>query len=242
MLAKAVKTVAQGPPEGIEYCITMPEASAAATAKSKELSAYRQLARQLARVGRDFRNRGWALGTSGNFSGVVTEEPLRLAITQTGVDKATLTPQEILMVDGRGNTLEGQGRPSEETALHITIVRVKRVGAVLHTHSVWSTLVSEGFPDQRGLSIEGYEMLKGLEGVRTHQHREWLPILENSQNMVALAHSVEQTLKQQPECHGVLLRRHGLYTWGKDLAQAKRHAEILEFLLEVVGRRAGIGA
>ncbi len=214
----------------------------ATTAKSRRFSAHRQLARQLARVGRDFCTRGWVLGTSGNFSAVVTAEPLRLAITQTGVDKATLRPYQIIMVDGEGETLEGPGRPSEETALHLTIVRVRRVGAVLHTHSVWSTLLSEAFADQGGVSIEGYEMLKGLEGVRTHQHREWLPIVENSQDMAALARSVEQNLKRQPECHGVLLHRHGLYTWGKDLAQAKRHVEILEFLLEVVGRRAGSDA
>ncbi len=214
----------------------------ATVAKATGLSTYRRLARQLARVGQDFRNRGWALGTSGNFSAVVTAEPLRLAITQTGVDKGTLTSSQVIMIDGEGRTLKGASRPSEETPLHLTIVRVKRVGAVLHTHSVWGTLVSEAFGDKGGVGIEGYEMLKGLEGVRTHQQREWLPIIENSQDVGALTRSLEQSLNQQPECHGVLLHRHGLYTWGKDLTQAKRHVEILEFLLEVVGRRAGIGA
>jgi methylthioribulose-1-phosphate dehydratase len=80
-------------------------------------------------------------------------------------------------------------------------------------------------------------MLKGLEGVRTHRHREWLPIIENSQDMGALARTTQETLAHLPETHGLLLRGHGLYTWGNDLAKAKRHVEILEFLLEVVGRR-----
>ena len=79
-------------------------------------------------------------------------------------------------------------------------------------------------------------MLKGLEGVLTHEHREWLPVIENSQEMTALARPVEDTLKRNPDAHGFLLRRHGLYTWGKELAEAKRHVEILEFLLEVEGR------
>ena len=79
-------------------------------------------------------------------------------------------------------------------------------------------------------------MLKGLQGVTTHEHREWLPILENSQDMEALADRVGDTLKQHQDAHGFLLRRHGLYSWGNDLAQAKRHVEILEFLLEAVGR------
>jgi methylthioribulose-1-phosphate dehydratase len=86
------------------------------------------------------------------------------------------------------------------------------------------------------LLIEGFEMLKGLAGVRTHEHREWLPIIENSQDMEALARTLEEVLERYPDAHGVLLRRHGLYTWGRDLGEAKRHVEILEFLLEVIGR------
>src|SRR5262249_47890737 len=103
-------------------------------------------------------------------------------------------------------------------------------------HSIWSTLLSNAYADQGGFWIEGYEMLKGLAQVRTHEHREWLPILENSQDMVSLERGIERAIESQPNAHGFLLRRHGLYTWGQDLAQAKRHVEILEFLLEVLGR------
>ena len=81
-------------------------------------------------------------------------------------------------------------------------------------------------------------MLKGLDGVRTHEHREWLPILDNSQDMRELAEEVKKRLEEHPGAHAFLLRGHGLYTWGRDLAQARRHVEILEFLLEVVGRTA----
>jgi methylthioribulose-1-phosphate dehydratase len=79
-------------------------------------------------------------------------------------------------------------------------------------------------------------MLKGLEGVKSHAHREWLPIIENDQQMARLAGVVEANLTQHPNAHGFLLRRHGLYTWGENLEQAKRHLEILEFLLEVLAR------
>ena len=218
----------------------MPKANATRRVEANDLSAFGQLARQLAQIGRDFRNRGWALGTSGNFSAVVSTQPLRLAITQTGVDKEALTEREIILLDEEGRTLEGPGRPSEETALHLAIIRIKRAGAVLHTHSVWGTLVSEKHAEQGGLNIEGYEMLKGLEGVRTHQHKEWLPILENSQDMMALGATVEDALVRYPESHGFLLLRHGLYTWGQNPVHAKRHVEILEFLLEVVGRNTGM--
>jgi methylthioribulose-1-phosphate dehydratase len=89
------------------------------------------------------------------------------------------------------------------------------------------------------LAIEGYEMLKGLAGVASHDHREVVPILENDQDIPRLAACVGATLDRHPDAHAFLLRRHGLYTWGETLADAERHVEILEFLFEVVGRNSG---
>jgi methylthioribulose-1-phosphate dehydratase len=132
--------------------------------------------------------------------------------------------------------VRGEGRPSAEALLHVAIVRGLGAGAVLHTHSVWSTVLSGTYASQGGLALEGYEMLKGLEGVRTHQHREWLPILENSQDMLELGERVSKTLRESPGIHGFLLQEHGLYTWGGSLQEAKRHVEILEFLMEVLVR------
>jgi methylthioribulose-1-phosphate dehydratase len=196
-------------------------------------------ANQLAEVGRQFYARGWVLGTSGNFSSVLSRDPLRLAITSTGLDKGQLEPEQFLEIDGDSTVLRGDGRPSAETLLHQAIVRRENIGAVLHTHSVWSTVLSAWHKKDAGLAIEGYEMLKGLEGVRTHEHREWLPIVENSQDMESLSSEVAGLLHRHPESHGFLIRGHGLYTWGADLAQAKRHVEILEFLMEVLVRTRG---
>ena len=195
-----------------------------------------QLAALLAELGQNFYARGWALGTSGNFSAVVSRNPLRFVITSAGVDKGSLTAAQIVEIDTQGVVVAGSGKPSGEAQVHLVVVRTRGAGAVLHTHSVWSTILSEVYATAGGLQLEGFEMLKGLAGVRTHEHREWLPIVENSQDYVVLAASVEETLKQQSAAHGFLLRRHGLYTWGRDLPEAKRHVEILEFLLEVVGR------
>jgi methylthioribulose-1-phosphate dehydratase len=194
------------------------------------------LARLLAGVGREFYARGWVLGTSGNFSAVSAAEPLRLTITPSGADKGALTPASLLQIDAEGVLVRGSGRPSDETRLHLSVVRARGAGAVLHTHSVWSTLLSEAYAREGRLILEGFEMLKGLAGVRSHEHRESIPVIENSQDMAALARALEGALGEHPDAHAVLLRRHGLYTWGKDLAEAKRHVEILEFLLEVTGR------
>lgn len=209
--------------------------------KTAEPARFSELARLLADLGRNFYVRGWALGTSGNFSAVVCRDPLRLAITATGVDKGRLTAQQIVQINANGEIVAGSGRPSVEAKLHLAVVRVRGAGAILHTHSVWSTIISEAYANSGGLALEGYEMLKGLAGVETYEHREWLPILANSQDWVAQARTVEEALQQHPHAHGFLVRRHGLYTWGQNLAEAKRHVEILEFLLEVLGHTPAVG-
>lgn len=195
----------------------------------------------LARAGRRFDARGWVLGTSGNFSAVVGRDPLRLAITRSGAHKGELTPDDILEF-GDGGVLAGQGAASAETLLHVAIVAARGAGAVLHTHSIWSTVLSDHFAGADGLEIAGYEMLKGLAGVTTHAHREWLPILENDQDIPRLAERTGLVLAEHPACHGFLLRRHGLYTWGSTVGDAARHVEILEFLLESLGRAKEMAA
>jgi methylthioribulose-1-phosphate dehydratase len=195
-------------------------------------------AARLIRIGQRFDARGWVLGTSGNFSIVVDEEPVRLAITRSGTHKGELTTSDILEVGEDGTSVgSGVGVPSAETRLHLEIIAARPVSAVLHTHSVWSTLLSDRLAPRGGVEVKGYEMLKGLAGVTTHEHREWIPILDNDQDMVRLAAKVAGTLREHPACHAFLLRRHGMYTWGATVADAIRHVEIVEFLLESVGRK-----
>jgi methylthioribulose-1-phosphate dehydratase len=198
------------------------------------------LERQLRDIGRSFHARGWALGTSGNFSAVVSRHPLRLAITASGIAKDRLELDDILECDEEGAVVgRRRGRPSAETLLHVEIARVRDAGAVLHTHSVWSTIASDlpaADGGVAGVAIEGYEMLKGLQGVSSHAHREWIPIIDNDQDMPRLARQVREMLGRFPSAHAFLLRRHGMYTWGATLDEARRHVEILEFLFEAIGR------
>jgi methylthioribulose-1-phosphate dehydratase len=196
-----------------------------------------QVAAELVEAGRRFDTRGWLLGTSGNLSAVAAGHPLTLAITPSGVFKGSLQPDAILEVDEQGAVAgEASVRPSAETRLHLEIVKARGAGAVFHTHSVWSTVLSDLHAGDGGLLIEGYEMLKGLGGVRTHEHAEWIPIVENDQDMARLGRVVADALARHPAAHGFLIRRHGLYTWGADAAETMRHVEILEFLFEAVGQ------
>ncbi len=195
----------------------------------------------LRNIGRIFWRRGWSVGTSSNYSVVVNRDPVQLLVTASGKDKGRLTREDFVLVDANGNPiLDGQPRSSAETLLHCVAAEDDNVGAVLHTHSVWSTVLSDRFAPQGGVLIEGFEMLKGLSNVTTHEHAEWLQIFDNTQDIPLLAKQVQaaMTSTENPLSHGYIIRRHGIYTWGQDLDEAYRQIEILEFLLECIGRAA----
>jgi methylthioribulose-1-phosphate dehydratase len=192
----------------------------------------------LAATGRAFHARGWAPATSGNYSAVLSRDPLRLAISASGADKSTLDPRHFVTVDADGKSVSGSGRPSDETILHLAVVEARGAGAVLHTHSVWGTVLSQTARDG-SVVLTGLELLKGLSGVKTHEHVERVPVIDNTQDYGRMSAMVSAALAAHPTCHGLLLRGHGLYAWGADLAEARRHVEALEFLFEVVGRLSG---
>jgi methylthioribulose-1-phosphate dehydratase len=160
-----------------------------------------QIAETLAAIAHDFHSHGWMSGTSGNLSAVVDREPLRLAMTPSSADKGELTTADMLLIDEQATVVldlssKHTSKPSDESPLHIRIVKERGAGAVLHTHSIWNTMLCDFYFADGGVAIEGYEMLKGLQGVSSHEHREWIPIIENSQNMLALADTIGDTLSR----------------------------------------------
>ena len=198
------------------------------------------LVRELCATGQDFHRRGWSLGTSSNFSVVVSRDPLTLLMTGSGFDKGRLEPGHFTLVGADASSLDpALPRPSAEALLHTALARAGGAGAVLHTHSVAATVLSEAALARSELVIEGYEMLKGLAGITTHQTRVTLPVFANTQDIATLARVVETRLAgpANPIQHGFLMAGHGLYTWGDSLAAARRHIEVLEFLFQVVTQK-----
>jgi methylthioribulose-1-phosphate dehydratase len=182
--------------------------------------------------------RGWCDGTGGNFSCVLAQEPLELLMAPSGVDKGQVAPDDLITVDGDGQLLEGSGKPSAETLLHLAIVKSRGAGAVLHTHSQAATLLSKmACPSSESagwIRVSGLEMLKGLEGIKSHGEEVKIPVLANDQDLKRLSAAAQPLLPEAP--HGLLIAGHGLYAWGATLEVAKRHLEILEFLLEHLWR------
>jgi len=194
-------------------------------------------------VGRRLDGRGLALATTGNYSVRLGDE--RIAITVSGRHKGRLRADDVTQIDARGHALEAQP-PSAEAALHVSVYRLyPAANAVLHVHSVASITLTRLLRRGSDVVLEGYETLKILPGVTTHETRVEIPVFDNSQNIPELARQVEARLLalHRPPA-AFLLRGHGIYAWGATVEEAERVVEALEQLLSCelealrVGRRA----
>lgn len=182
---------------------------------------------------RFFSARGWTPATSSNFS--IRTSPESIAVSRSGVDKSQFKPTDMMLVTPTGTPIEPiDARPSAETLIHCVLYESPAVQAVLHTHSVNATVCSQLFADQKKIQLQGYEILKGLEGIESHETMETLPIFPNSQDMRKFSNDFREYHQKTPGLHGFLIEGHGLYTWGGSLFAAKRHIEVFEFLFECI--------
>jgi methylthioribulose-1-phosphate dehydratase len=185
---------------------------------------------EIARVGAGLAAHGWTPATSSNFS--MRMDPSTIAVTISGRDKGALTPDDVMAVRLDGKPLDPSLRPSAETALHLQIYRRQPgTGAVLHTHSHNQTVASRLFAGRGVIALHGWELQKAITGYTTHESRLDLPVLPNSQDMADIEARVDTWLDGGKPLYAYLIEGHGLYTWGQDMQEARRHLEALEFLL-----------
>ncbi|WP_447730167.1 methylthioribulose 1-phosphate dehydratase [Pseudoxanthomonas suwonensis] len=199
----------------------------------------RERAQSLISNVRELAQLGWTPATSSNFSQRLDEA--HAAITVSGRDKGRLVEDDIMVVDLEGRAVGRQLRPSAETLLHTRLYRrFPEVGCVLHTHSKVQTVASRLYAREGRIRLEGYELLKAFEGNSTHETAIEVPVFANTQDMTVLSAQVDELLDRQP-MWGYLIDGHGLYAWGRTMADARRHLEAFEFLLgcELELRRLG---
>ena len=183
-----------------------------------------------------FASLGWMRGTSGNLSVVLLREPLRLAVTASGLDKGELGEADVMVVDADGDPVPalaadgqaGAARPSAEAAVHARVAAVTGAGTVVHVHTVAAVAAGHYWPS--GVELEGLEMLKGI-GVPAEGLAIRVPVVRNSQDMGVLSDRIKQS--HDPRVPAVIVVGHGLYAWGKDILQARHHTEVIEWLLEL---------
>jgi len=182
-----------------------------------------------------FHAKGWAPATSTNYSFRNPDaEGNTITISRSGVDKGAFQIEDFIEVDQFGQTLQPylSIKPSAETLLHTMLYEQPDIQAILHTHSVANTVFSWVHRMEPSVTIEGFELLKGIAGIDSHETSLQLPIFANSQDMPRLSAEIREGLTKYPGVPGFLLVGHGLYAWGSSIAEAKRHIEVFEFLLE----------
>ena len=177
---------------------------------------------------RELSQLGWTPATSSNFSERLDDR--HAAITVSGRDKGRLVEADIMVVDFDGKAVGSDHRPSAETLLHTQLYRrYPEIGCVLHTHSLVQTVASRLFAGAGHVRLEGFELLKAFHGNSTHEMAIDVPVFANTQDMPTLAAQVDALLDRQP-LWGYLIDGHGLYAWGRTMAEARRHLEAFEFL------------
>jgi methylthioribulose-1-phosphate dehydratase len=185
-----------------------------------------------------FAARGWMPGTAGNLSLTLGRDPLRLAVTASGLDKGELTPADIVVVDADGIGVRGEGgseqRPSAEAGLHARIAAVTGAGAVIHVHALAAVTAGHSWPE--GVVLRDLEMLKGL-GHSAHGETVTIPVVANRQDMATLGDAFEGLyvlpVEGANDVPALIVADHGIYAWGEDLRQARWHLELTEALLQI---------
>ncbi|WP_068775449.1 methylthioribulose 1-phosphate dehydratase [Paenibacillus sp. FJAT-26967] len=181
--------------------------------------------------------RGWFPGTSGNLSvrvGEFTPEQFTFAVTASGKDKSVRSPEDFLLVNEKGTAVEATKlKPSAETLIHCEIYKHTGAGAILHVHTMFNNLVSELYGDKGSIPVQGVELIKALN-IWEENARIEIPVLPNYADIPRIAELVPGAIAAR--IPGIVLRNHGIYAWGANVFEAKRHLEAFEFLFEYVYR------
>lgn len=203
---------------------------------------------RIAELGTQLYSRGWLPATAGNLSVRLANGDI--AITASGLDKGGLSAGDILRVDSSGRPEAGEmRRASAETAIHTAVYAARpKAGAVLHVHTVATTVIS-ATPSQPPeahrpghVALAGWEMVKAL-GVWDHEHITKIPVFENWPDVPQIGRDIEAFLlhtDRENEPSAVLVRGHGLTAWGRDIQQATKHVEAVEFLCQCVLASRGL--
>ncbi len=188
------------------------------------------LMREIAETIRMYNAKGWSPATSTNYSFKDTDQSIW--VSKSGVDKSEFSASDFITVNNIGDAIGEYKdiRPSAETLIHCVIYQLfPETTVILHSHSINPTLISSLRGDK--IDFEGYEIQKGFKGQTTHDATVSIPIFDNTQDMVEFA-SFMRNNETMLENNAFILRKHGTYAWGKNLFEAKRHLETLDYLCE----------
>ena len=184
----------------------------------------------LAETIRHYNLKGWSPATATNYS--FKDTGGTIWVSRSGVDKSHFSASDFITVDSDGKATGefSHMKPSAETLIHCVIYELfPETKVILHSHSIYPILISAVLGTQ--ISFEGYEIQKGFDGQNTHENYIDIPIFENTQDMQNFKEVMTEEAKRIQQ-HAFIIRKHGTYAWGKNLFEAKRHLETLDYLCQ----------
>ncbi|QFT88516.1 Methylthioribulose-1-phosphate dehydratase [Bacillus sp. THAF10] len=192
------------------------------------MSTFIQKWNELSEVKAELAQRDWFMGTSGNLSIKVSDDPLRFLVSSSGKDKRKRTVEDFLLVDEHGKAIETSTlKPSAETLLHLEVYQHTNAGCSLHVHTVDNNVISELYGDRGKITFKGQEIIKAF-GIWDEDGEITIPIIENYADIPKLALAFTSYVNK--DNGAVLIRNHGITVWGKTAFEAKKQLEAWEFL------------
>lgn len=186
--------------------------------------------RVLADIKDELAARDWFPGTSGNLSIKVRQDPVTFLVTASGKDKRKRTEEDFLLVDRFGSPLgDTHLKASAETGIHAEIYQQTNASCCLHVHTLDNNLISEMYAEEGKITFRGQELIKAF-GIWEEDGEISIPIVPNHADLDRLAKEIGEFVQQDPSLKGVLIRNHGITTWGSTPLEAKKYLEAFEFL------------
>lgn len=192
------------------------------------------LKRQVYEANMDLPKYGLVTFTWGNVSGIDRESGC-FVIKPSGVEYENLRPEDMVVVDLKGNVVEGSLNPSSDTPTHLELYKAfPKIGAVVHTHSSWATSWAQA---GRGIPCYGTTHADYMYGeipcLRCLSEEEINDAYEINTGRLITEYYKDKDYMAVPAC---LCKNHGPFAWGKDAKEAVHHSVVLEEVAKMAAR------
>jgi L-ribulose-5-phosphate 4-epimerase len=200
------------------------------------------LRRQVLAANQEIARRGLAPHTFGNASGVDrTGDKLLVVIKPSGVDYATLKPEDLVVTDLDGNIVDGRLRPSSDLDTHTLLYReFPQIGGVVHTHSEFATSWAQAGRPIPCFGTTHADYFHGPVPVTEPLTAEEVSsgYVRNTGAVIVRRFRAEGL--DPVAVPGVLVAGHAPFAWGKDAADAVEHADVLEYIARLAFRTVAL--
>ncbi len=166
--------------------------------------------------------------TWGNVSGIDRESGF-FVIKPSGVDYEELTPDSMVVVDLDGKVVEGQYRPSSDTATHVELYKAfPKIGGVVHTHSPYATSWAQSGRDIPCYGTTHADYFYGAIPCLRCLNQEEIEEAYEENTGHLIVNEFQRLGKDYEAVPAVLCKNHGPFCWGKDAIEAVHGAVVLE--------------